>query len=162
MSKILINKNKCLYLQIITIFYYHVITCRCIGYTCIVLFAEVNSIFLHARKLLQMNKFPFDHWIYRTNMFLNLSTFMACRFVGIAIVANGMVNDRHRVGPVYYFFLAITVITVSIINFILFWRLLKNDVLRSKGSRSNKATASIINTNIQENIVPTFIDKKHQ
>ncbi len=144
-------------------FYYNLVTCRCIPYTCIILIAEVNSIFLHARKLMQMCKIPFDHWIYRTNVYINLVTFVLCRFTGMTKIWHAMMTeDGYRVSNTYYALLCISNPAVSIINVILFWRLLKNDILRSSQSKSRKTKVPVLNNNVNGNtdLTQNGFDKK--
>ncbi len=40
-------------------FFYNLVTCQCIGYNVIALTAEINSMFLHSRKLLQLQQVKF-------------------------------------------------------------------------------------------------------
>jgi hypothetical protein len=110
-----------------------------IGYTVFALLVEVNSIFLHARKLMQMAKVDFDHWFYRLNNIFNILTFTFCRFGALVIITYGMSTtyERRRILTLhgslgYYIMLMASMITMWVINPILFWRLLKNDFLRKK------------------------------
>ncbi|ELT93571.1 hypothetical protein CAPTEDRAFT_64685, partial [Capitella teleta] len=71
-------------------FIYNLLTSLCISYNVIALLCEVNTIFLHSRKLLQMCKFGFSHWLYQAASQLNLVTFVCCRFVALAWIVHGM------------------------------------------------------------------------
>lgn len=113
-------------------FFYNVVSCRCIGYNVVALLAEVNSFFLHTRKLLQMHNFSFTHWGYRLNAVLNIVTFAVCRGYGLGRITYGMVSesDRSRVPPVYFGALCFSMFIMNFLNPILFCILLKNDFLR--------------------------------
>lgn len=99
-------------------------------YCIIALMVEVNSIFLHARKLMQFNQWPFTHWLYKIVVCLNLITFLGFRFSGVALVGVGIYYNWYRMTSIYRFFVVISMVVMSSINPILFWRLVKTDVLR--------------------------------
>lgn len=102
----------------------------CIGYNVVSLLAEVNSFFLHSRKLLQMNRVNFHHWLYRTVVWLNLGTFLFCRGWSVGRINYGMFVESQRVPDFYFGCLCFSMTFMTILNPILFWRLFKNDVLR--------------------------------
>jgi len=62
-------------------FIWHLTTCRYVAYSAVALIAEVNTIFLHFRKLLQMAGVSFTRLLYRVNAAVNLFTFVSCRLV---------------------------------------------------------------------------------
>lgn len=113
-------------------FLYNVVSCRCIGYNVVALLAEVNSFFLHTRKLLQMHNFPFNHWGYRLNAVLNIITFAVCRGYGLGRITYGMASetDRSRVPLAYFVVLCVSMFIMNFLNPILFCILLKNDFFR--------------------------------
>lgn len=102
-----------------------------VPYTIIALMVEVNSIFLHGRKLMQFNKWPFDHMMYKLIIFLNLVTFVIFRVGGIVAIGVAMFVEWQRMTTTYCVFLIVTMFIMYAINPILFWRLFKNDVLRN-------------------------------
>jgi len=116
-------------------FIVHLVTCRYIAYSTIALIAEVNSIFLHFRKLLQMAGVAFTHLLYRANAAVNLVTFVGCRFVGILWVGYGIVFLRSRLSWAYMVAITTATIVMAIINVVLFWRLLCSDVLGRRRTR---------------------------
>jgi TLC domain len=109
----------------------NMILCQCVAYTAVALLAEVNTIFLHARKLLQMLLVPFDSWVYRANSAANITTFVCCRFVCLAWITYGIIMYREIIGPRYYLAISTSTFMMSIINVVLFWRLLCSDYLRT-------------------------------
>ena len=127
-------------MQVAGIFFHNVVQCHCIAYNVIALLAEVNTIFLHARKLLQMSGFKFSGWLYRANSAANLVSFVPCRFGGLAWILYGMTQWNDRVGRVYLYLLAAAIFVLSVTNAILFWRLICSDVLRRQ--RLGKPTAA--------------------
>ena len=118
-------------------FWYNFHAGMCIGYNCLALMAEINSFFLHSRKLLQMIQTGFDHWLYRIVTYLNLATFVSCRGFSIFRIVYGMLTESHRVPFLYLFCLSGSMLVMTVINMILFWRLFKSDILKPKKSKLN-------------------------
>ena len=100
------------------------------------LIAEVNSIFLHARKLFQLYHVPREHWIVRINRFLNILTFLICRFCMLICVTIFVYRDGHRIGHYNYLYVMYILIPVVwIMNPILFYRVLYADYFKRYKSR---------------------------
>lgn len=115
---------------ITTSFIYNWIVKTCVGYTVLALMAEINSIFLHLRKLLQMCKVGFTTKLYRSVSFINLLTFVTCRLIPQVRLYAGLCYDFDRITTTYFMFFTLTVSTGVVINIILFWRLVKTDILK--------------------------------
>jgi hypothetical protein len=95
------------------------------------LLAEVNSIFLHARKLFHLFHIPRENFYVRLDMILNILTFFLCRLCMLFFVTLFVYRDRYRVGDAYYSFVMYVLIPVMwIINPILFYRVLYTDFLK--------------------------------
>lgn len=90
---------------------------------------EVNSVFLHARKVMQLSKWPSDHWLYRSVIALNLFTFIVFRFAGLFMVMLGLFIETKRTTTIFLSAMWVIVTVMFIINPILLWRLIKNDIL---------------------------------
>lgn len=103
----------------------------CLGYSILALMAEINSIFLHFRKLLQYSTVGYETKIYRTTSLLNLISFILCRLLPQCRILNGFYIDGHKLPRMYMVTLSIIFPPGFIINVILFWRIFKSDVLRS-------------------------------
>jgi len=116
-------------------FIVHLVICRYISYSAIALLAEVNSIFLHFRKLLQMAGVAFSRLLYRANAAANLVSFASCRFVCLVWIVYGIVVWRSRIGLVYMFAISVATFVMYVINLVLFWRLLCSDVLGRRRTR---------------------------
>lgn len=124
---------------IISSFIYNFNIRSCIGYNVIILMAEINTIFLHMRKLLQMCHVGFDTKLYRFVSFSNIFTFVTFRLIPILRVYSGLYLDFHRVSLTYVITFWWTITTGLVINLILFWRLVKSDILRGfSGKRKQK------------------------
>ena len=100
------------------------------------LLAEVNSIFLHARKLFHLFHIPREKFIVRLDMLFNILTFFFCRLCMLFFVTIFVYYDRYRVGDFYFIFVTCALIPVMwIINPILFKRVLYTDFLKRYKSR---------------------------
>lgn len=95
------------------------------------LLAEVNSIFLHGRKLFHLFHIPRENFLVRLDMTINIITFFFCRLCMLLFVTIFVYRDRDRVGNSYYLFVTLILIPVMwIINPILFYRVLNTDFLK--------------------------------
>lgn len=130
------------HITVIWVFSYNIQYRMNIGYTIIALMTEVNSIFLHARKLMQMNKWPFDHWLYRFVVGLNLFTFITFRVLGVIMTSYGLVAFWNKNTLTYSVILSAVLFLMYIINQILLWRLIKNDILRNLHYRRLKVNGN--------------------
>lgn len=112
------------------IFFFHNILMKyAIGFSCVALLAEVNGIFLHARKLMQIFEFGFNHKLYVINKYINLMTFVACRMFPIGRIFYGVAYECQALAaPVVWTFLFLLAI-MAVINMILLGRICKSDVL---------------------------------
>ena len=112
-------------------FWYNFHAKMCIAFNVIALMAEINSFFLHSRKLMQMTKFPYDHWFYKIVIYLNLSTFLVCRGWSCMKITISILTEGYMVPTGYFIAICCSMFVMDGINPVLFWRLFKNDVLRS-------------------------------
>ena len=102
-----------------------------IAFNVIALMAEINSFWLHSRKLLQMIKFSYQHWLYKFVIYTNLLTFLVCRGYSCTRITISIFMDREMVPPSYYYAIIAAMIVMNGINPVLFYRLFKNDVIRN-------------------------------
>lgn len=110
---------------------YSIANCQFIGHTVVGLAVEVNSVFLHLRKLMQIMHIGFQHPLYRLICLMNLVSFVVCRFAfSLTLISHGLFVYRYRMSTFYFSILVPTVVIMWIINIVLFWRLFTNDVLR--------------------------------
>ena len=100
------------------------------------LIAEVNSVFLHARRLFQLYQIPRDNVIVRINMFINILTFLFCRLILLYFVTKFCYHDRHRIGDYNYMYCMYIFIPIMwIMNPILFFRVTYSDFIKRHKSR---------------------------
>ncbi|GFR72571.1 TLC domain-containing protein 2-like [Elysia marginata] len=115
--------------------YYNVYLKAQIGFSLIAMTVEVNSIFLHWRKLYQMTQVPFSSFKYAVVKYLNLVSFALFRLFPLAYITYTLFTMYHRVSLVYYVLIFVTMACMDLLNAVLFWRLVKSDILRGWASR---------------------------
>ena len=118
------------YLQVISTFLYNSVTLQFIGYTVIALLSEVNSFFLHSRKLLQSHRVPFNSWIYRINAWANILTFLIFRGYSLSRISYKLITDSHRFNRWFFIVLCCSMCIMNVMNIIFFGFLIKSDFLR--------------------------------
>ncbi|XP_050410628.1 TLC domain-containing protein 2 [Patella vulgata] len=129
------------HLAVTSIFYFNIYKQAYIAFNCVALLAEVNSFFLHSRKLLQMLQYQFQDSFYKIVCVMNLLTFFVFRGISLVSISLSMMFWRDRVTKVYYYSLFSSMFFMNVMNPILFWRLLKNDFLRPSKSKSESKLA---------------------
>nr|CAH8829759.1 unnamed protein product [Trichobilharzia regenti] len=117
------------HISVLGAFTYNVLTVRYIAYTVIALLAEVNSIFLHTRKLMQMHKLHPMSTPRRLTAVVNLITFAGCRGFALFRITYGMYMTPDKMSPFYTALLMTSMIIMNVLNPILFYILLRNDFL---------------------------------
>ena len=121
-------------------FTYHLTNVMHIGYTVIGLIMEFNSVFLHFRKLLKFYQFRKDSLIVRENSRLNVITFTIFRFGVLISIYERLARNSHLLMKLYgksYARIYISVIFIltmmmTVINIVLYKRILEVDVLKKK------------------------------
>ncbi|CAM4812841.1 unnamed protein product [Rotaria magnacalcarata] len=107
-----------------------------IGYLMLALIVEINSVFLHLRKLLHQYNIPRENLIVRLTMMINIITFLIFRFGLLIYGSMAIFRDGERAGSYFHIFLSyILVPTVWIINIVLFYRLLYTDFLKKRKTK---------------------------
>ncbi len=95
-----------------------------------------NPVYLSTRFLLQID---FKSWLYQLNAWLNLATFVLCRFMGMVAIITGIFLWYDRVSVLYLVSISLSMVVMMPVNTILFQRLIKNDVYRfRKNAYHNK------------------------
>ncbi|XP_071093216.1 TLC domain-containing protein 2-like [Haliotis cracherodii] len=139
------------HLAVISMFWYNMHHRVAIAFNMVALLAEVNSFWLHSRKLLQMIQMKFEHWFYKAVAFMNLVTFAIFRGASLVSITVAMCFWYQRVTALYYFSLGSAMFVMNVINPILFWRLLKSDFLR-KRRPEHKAEKFAVNGHGNNNV----------
>ncbi len=125
---------------------------RNIGYGLYALSLEINSVFLHARRLLRWFA-PISTSIYyqrALKRFIdvgNYITFILFRFGVVYVGLHALYNQSHRLDPIVHKFTVISVSSIGILNIVLFYRLIKNQINRKSKRKHNKL--------IEDNILMT-------
>ncbi|XP_041347991.1 TLC domain-containing protein 2-like [Gigantopelta aegis] len=119
---------------VLTVFWYNMHMMTCIPYSLIALLTEVNTVFLHCRKLYQMSRCDLDHWTYRLLVTVNIVTFAVFRGIALGWITYGLTDGEQnvRISVVYYRCLWMSMMIMNVINPIFFWKLLKSDFLRKR------------------------------
>ncbi len=129
-------------------FTYHVVNSRYIAYSALALLAEINSVFLHARKLMQMIKVPTDHWFFCLIVYINLFTCIVCRFPTMFFLFAGLYTEYYRLSTTYAIMLASTTPIGAAVDIGLFYRLIKSDLLKKRSVHKNIVKIGINNGHI--------------
>lgn len=98
-----------------------------VGYAVVGLLVEVNSILLHLRQLLQICGIPKGSGIYRFTSLVNLATFIVFRISLLAWMTRWIVINKDNVPLVFYTIGSIGLAIMTLMNIILFYRLLRSD-----------------------------------
>jgi len=129
---------------VVTTFFTHILFhTRNIGYGLYALSLEINSVFLHARRLLRWYS-PLSSSIYYRKKFKlfidigNYITFILFRFVVVISGLRALYIQSNRLDPIIYFFTMICVSSIGILNIVLFYRLIKNQFSRKLKTKENK------------------------
>ncbi|XP_048252462.1 TLC domain-containing protein 2-like [Haliotis rufescens] len=107
-----------------------------VGYAVVGLIVEVNSIFLHLRQILQIQGFQKDNSFYRMNSLINLGTFIVCRITLLAWMTRWIVINKDHVPLLFYTMGSVGLAVLTLMNIILFYRVLMSDFVRKKDTRS--------------------------
>ncbi|KRY93483.1 putative tRNA (uracil-O(2)-)-methyltransferase [Trichinella pseudospiralis] len=120
---------------------YVVTAVHAVGYCIVAMMVEVNTAFLHARKLMQMGGFSREQLWVRINIVCNLATFCTFRFVPLTMLTLAIFTEKNRLPSWFWIHYSISIAVLNVINVILFYRLIRTDVLsvgRYKQKSSNK------------------------
>jgi len=129
---------------IVTTFLIHIL-CRTrnIGYGLYALSLEINSIFLHARRLLRWYS-PLSSSIYYRKilkLFIEIGNYITFILFRFGIVISGLralYLQSNRLDPIIHLFTVICVSSIGILNLVLFYRLIKNQLSRKFKTKENK------------------------
>ena len=112
-------------LQVCTAFFLAVVSSSYLAFGVAMLLMEVNSVFLHGRRLLSFNGFSKDSATYKINGLCLVGTFFIFRFLAPALIAKFEIQNRHLL-PFSHFVLScvggIIIILLNINLFTTLWR----------------------------------------
>ena len=117
---------------------------RNLGYGLYALSLEINSVFLHARRLLRWYS-PISSSIYYKKilkLFIDIGnyiTFIYFRFGVVFVGLRALYLQRNRLDPIIHLFTVICVSSIGILNIVLFYRLIKNQIGRKSPRRQKQS-----------------------
>lgn len=122
---------------VITCFGLSVVTCRYVGFAVVALLVEINSVFLHFRQMLRMAGLA-SGTPYRVNSMINLGTYVVFRINTLAWMTRWLVLSRDKVPLMTYTLGSVGMAIMTVMNIILFCRLLRSDFLKSSTREAKK------------------------
>ncbi|KAG5445172.1 TLC domain-containing protein 2 [Clonorchis sinensis] len=125
-----------------------------IGYAVVALLVEINSIFLHMRRLLKCLEFSKDSLLSQFVNYANLGTFIVFRFLVLCWMTRWLVLNRDQISLPYYCLGTTCLALIMFMNIVLFMRLVQSDVL-SRDSAVGAATL-VASTHVTTNSSSAF------
>ncbi|XP_069768841.1 TLC domain-containing protein 2 [Narcine bancroftii] len=101
-----------------------------IGFAVVALLVEINSILLHLRQILLMANMR-KTTVFRINSIVNLGTYVIFRISTLAWMTRWLVLNRDNIPLVIYSIGTVGMAVMTVMNIVLFYRLLKSDFLKS-------------------------------
>lgn len=123
--------------QVVTCFGLSVLSCRYIGFAVVALLVELNSVFLHLRQMLRMANIA-KGTLYRVNSMINLGTYVVFRINTLAWMTRWLVLNRDKVPLLAYTLGSVGMAIMTVMNIVLFYRLLRSDFLKSSTRETKK------------------------
>lgn len=125
------------HIVVITCFGLSVVSCRYVGFAVVALLVEINSVFLHLRQILRMASMA-TGTLYRVNSIINLGTYVVFRINTLAWMTRWLVLNRDKVPLLAYTLGSVGMAIMTVMNIILFCRLLRSDFLKSSTREAKK------------------------
>ncbi|XP_019741410.1 TLC domain-containing protein 2 [Hippocampus comes] len=122
---------------VITCFGLSVFTSCYIGFAVVALLVEINSVFLHLRQILRMANLAAGT-VYRVNSMINLGTYVVFRINTLAWMTRWLVLNRDKVPLMAYTLGSVGLAIMTVMNIVLFYRLLRSDFLKSSTRDAKK------------------------
>ncbi|XP_074498037.1 TLC domain-containing protein 2 [Sebastes fasciatus] len=122
---------------VITCFGLSVLSCRYVGFAVVALLVEVNSVFLHLRQTLLLANCA-KGTLYRVNSIINLGTYVVFRINTLAWMTRWLVLNRDNVPLLSYTLGSVGMAIMTVMNIILFCRLLRSDFLKNSTRETKK------------------------
>ncbi|XP_076106701.1 TLC domain-containing protein 2-like [Mytilus galloprovincialis] len=116
-----------------------IVTKLYIGYAVVALVIEINSIFLHIRQLLQICRYSKNNSAYRLNSLINLGTFVVCRITVMAWMSRWLLINKDLVPLIFYSIGSVGLAVMTVMNIILFYRLLQSDFIKKNESKKENS-----------------------
>lgn len=103
----------------------------------VALLVEINSVFLHLRQILRLANHAAST-IYRVNSMINLGTYVVFRINTLAWMTRWLVLNRDKVPLMAYTLGSVGLAIMTVMNIVLFYRLLRSDFLKSSTRDAKK------------------------
>ncbi len=132
------------HIVVITFLVHTLFRTRNIGYALYALSLEANSVFLHARRLLRWytplsSSIDFQNSLKLFVDIGNYITFIIFRFGVVIVALRVLYMQPDRIEPAIHLFTVLSVCTIGILNIVLFYRLLKNQLSRKSKTLKKKS-----------------------
>ncbi|MBN3292825.1 TLCD2 protein, partial [Polypterus senegalus] len=118
------------HIVVMTCFGISVFLGRYVGFAVVALLVEINSIFLHLRQVLLLANLS-QTTLYRLNSMVNLGTYVVFRILTLAWMTRWLVLNRDNVPLLSYTIGSLGMAIITVMNIVLFGRLLRSDFLKS-------------------------------
>ncbi|KAJ0063440.1 hypothetical protein NL108_002681 [Boleophthalmus pectinirostris] len=122
---------------VIACFGLSVISCNYVGFAVVALLVEINSVFLHLRLMLRMANIAVGT-LYRVNSIINLGTYVVFRINTLAWMTRWLVLNRDNVALLAYTLGSVGMAIMTVMNIVLFYRLLRKDFLKTSTREPKK------------------------
>lgn len=125
---------------------------RNLGYTIYALSLEINSVFLHGRRLLRWFSLPSSHEF--VSLFVDLCNYITFVLFRFGVIVHGLFMlyiQRNRLGPIVHVFTVLSVAAIGVLNVVLFFRLLNSQTK----TRKYKVDDEIISIHNHDIILPS-------
>ena len=106
----------------------------------VALASEINTIFIHVRKLLRLAQISKKSFLYRANGWLNIFTYFVFRFPAFGWMFLYLFLFTDFTQDIHYLFTTIGCFQMTLFNFVLFYKLVKSDYFRKNEKKSFKMT----------------------
>jgi hypothetical protein len=141
------------HIVVITFFTHVLLYTRNVGYALYALSLELNSVFLHARRLLRWyspssRSLTFQSQLRNFVDVGNYLTFVLFRFGIVLIGLRALHVQRDRLDPVVHLFTVLITSAIGTLNLVLFYRLLRNQITRRTPLKSAEARSRLIDQQI--------------
>lgn len=127
----------------LSVFYFNVYLKENIGFNIMALYLEVNSIFLHWRKILQMTGELFSSRKYVIIKHLNILSVVLFRFPATFLITWACYAFHDRVPLLVAVLVFIACPFMNILNTVVLYRLVKSDILRCPDGKPSTIVATI-------------------
>ena len=124
-------------LQVITIAVLVLYTEQCLPLATCLCVMEINSVFLHFRRLMHFHGGNRSHFEYKLNLLALFATFVALRFVFLVLLTAYFIYNRHMVPLNIFVAGSFGFMALIVINLILFFRVCKTEFM-VKASRNKE------------------------